>query len=104
MVDRNRGREKERKKKNINKKEKTNKQTNKATKTKRKQLKSLLTWLSTGWSLFLFFLLCHLKITRTAMMIRSKPTPTEDQIILDRLIEVGVPSAEENVLGINVNA
>ena len=37
-------------------------------------------------------------------MIRNKPTPTEDQIILDRLIEVGVPSAEENVLGINVNA
>ena len=33
-------------------------------------------------------------------MIRSKPKPTEDQVILDRLAEVGVPSAEGNVIGI----
>ena len=38
------------------------------------------------------------------MRIRSKPTPTEDQVISDRLAEVGVPSAEGNFIGIYVNA
>ena len=39
------------------------------------------------------------------MTIRSKPTPTEDHMnLIDRLFEVGVPSAEGNVIGINVNA
>ena len=110
---RNRRREQERKK---GRKEKTTRKTkqnktkqnnnnnkNRANK-KRKQLKSLLTSLLTGWLVFLFFLLRHLKITKAATTIRSKPTPTEDHIILDRLSEVGVPSAEGNTIGINVNA